>query len=111
MLALAALFALAPALAAEPAPALTKLIPGRYEVRVEGLLCHQCTRQMVKHALALREVEAASADFDRALLLITVKGSHVLRLSRLQAAMNRAAADVDLHTRFRVVDVRYHVGN
>ena len=102
----AAAWTAGPARAAQP---LKDLASGRYEVTVDGMLCHTCARVIAQEVAALPQVEKASVDFERDLLLVTVKPDQTLTLSRLRRALKRAAKRVDLGTTFTVSAVTYKI--
>lgn len=105
-LALLLLFAAAPCLAAERRP-FPDLTPGRYEVKLDGLLCHTCVKVLLEEVAAVREVEKATADFDKETLTISV--GKTLRISRLRKALDRAAKRIDLDSRLEIAAIKYKV--
>ena len=106
MLPLAVFLWAAGAAAAERLPDMT---PGRYEVRIEGLLCRTCTRAIVEELTALKEVQTAVQNFDHEGVLITVRPGLTLTVYKLRNALDRAARRVNLGTRFKAVGIKYLV--
>lgn len=108
----AAFFAVAAALAPRPTAASAKfpdLSSGRYEVRVEGFLCHTCLKLALAEVSSLKEVEKATGDFDQETLLVTIRANKKLKASKLQRALRRAASKADLGTKFELLSVKYRV--
>ncbi len=94
----------APKSAAEP---LFDLKPGRYAVRVEGMLCSACTHVILAELSILKEVQQAQVDFDKEELLISVPSNRKLTLTNLRKALQRAAHRVNLDTQFEIKYIHY----
>lgn len=86
---------------------LQDLIPGRYAVRVTGMLCAVCAKTIVAELSKLPEVESAKADFEKDQILVTIKLERTLRLSALRRSLRLAAKRVNLGTQFEIEDMRY----
>lgn len=94
-------------LAAAPSDApWPEMATGRYEIKLEGMLCNACTRVIAEEALKLEEVEKAQADIDSDTLTLTIKPDRLLGLSRLRRALTRASRRANLGRRFTVQSVR-----
>jgi copper chaperone CopZ len=85
------------------------LTPGKYEVRVDGMLCRTCARAIVEELGKLKEVQSVSADYDHEAFILTIAPNRSLKLARLIAVLGRAAERVDLGTRFTILGVKYRV--
>jgi cation transport ATPase len=83
------------------------LTSGRYEVRLEGMLCHSCARAIVDQVITLKEVEKASADFEQETLYVTIRPDATLTAKKLRKSLRKAAHKVDLDTKFDIANVRY----
>ena len=90
-------------------PYFADLSSGRYEIGIDGLLCHTCARLATDEVAGLSEVQKAAVDFDREVLVVTVRPGRTLAISRLRKALKRAAKRVDLGTKFTVRSVLYRV--
>jgi len=86
---------------------LSDLKGGRYTVKLSGLVCSVCTRAITAELSQLKEVEAATADFERAELTIKVRPDKVLTLSKLRSTLKRAAKRANLGATYTVESVRY----
>ena len=95
--------------AAEKAPVLRDMTPGRYEVRVEGMLCRTCAKAAAEELSRLKEVRQAVADFDQETLFITVRLDKTLKVSKIRKALNRAASRVDLEAKYEIANIRYRL--
>lgn len=95
--------------ASAPAKGWADMSSGRYEIRLDGLLCHTCVALIVEEAGSLKEVEKASADFEQETLFLTVRPQATLKVSRLKKALARAAKRVDLGTAYEISSIRYKV--
>jgi hypothetical protein len=108
----AAIFAVSAAVLPRPAAASAKfpdLTSGKYEVRVDGWLCHTCLRLAVQEVASLKEVERAGGDFDQETLVLTIRPNTKLKASKLQRALRRAAKRADLGAKFELLSVKYKV--
>jgi cation transport ATPase len=106
---LAAAFFAAWAVPGRAAEGYSELKSGRYEIRVEGMVCTTCARLIVEEVLKLKEVQKATADFDQETLFLTVKLEHTLSVSKLEKALKKAAKRVDLQADYAVVNIRYRL--
>jgi hypothetical protein len=104
---LLALSAAAPASAAEKGFA--DLTGGKYELRVDGLVCHTCLKLAVEEISSLKVVSKAAGDFDAETIWITLKPNTTLKASKLEKALHKASKRADLATQFDLVSVKYKV--
>jgi len=104
---LTAISVAAPAAAAKQA--FPDLAAGRYEIRLDGLLCHTCGRMIVEEVSALPQVQKAQVDFERGMMTLTVRPGQTLKMGRLQRALKRASKRADLDTQFTIQAVDYKI--
>lgn len=95
--------------AASAKQAFPDLAAGRYEIRMDGMLCHTCARIITEEVAALPQVEKAQADFERGVLTVTIRSGQTLKMRRLQRALRRASKRADLDTQFTIQAVEYKI--
>lgn len=101
-------FLLAGPPAASSAPAEYKdLTPGRYVVKVGGMLCAVCARGLAEAVSALDEVAEAKVDFDDEQLALTVKKDKTLKIAALRKAFHKASKRINLGVELDIEGIRY----
>lgn len=89
------------------APVYVKLPPGRYAMRVTGLVSTVCARAVAAEWRRLPEVEKADVDFDAERGTVLVRLDRQLRVSSLRKALRRAEKLARLGGRYALSDIVY----
>lgn len=102
----AALAFAAPASAPEK-PSYVTLPPGRYSVRLKGLVCTVCGRAIAAEWMKLPEVEKATVDFDMEQATLWVRIDRHLKVAALRKKLRPAAKLADMGTRYEIGEIVY----
>ncbi len=105
---LALLLAAAPAFCAPP-DGLRDLTGGQYALHVSGMLCWACARALEAELSGLKGVSAASADFDRGVVVVSVRPGATVTAARVRHALRRAESLANLGARYEVTEIDYRI--
>lgn len=109
-LAVAFLILSVPALGAAPSvttkPALRELIPGRYKVKLTGLMCRACAMALEREFSRNERFADPKADYSADEARFTVTPGPAVKLSELKSIIHRASRRNNL-VDFEFVSIRY----
>ncbi|UPT73182.1 MAG: cation transporter [Elusimicrobiota bacterium] len=85
--------------------------PGRYTVKLNGLICTVCGRAIAAEWARLPEIESASVNFDKSEALISVRLDRTLKVAVLQRTLRRAEKLANLGAKYEMRGIAYKLGS